>query len=283
MLALSALKNDVTLFKYLLTTKYTIMFSYYHCAKTLFITEYLVFKQIALNRIISIFIWASCQLVVNGYFLPKLGITHTYGLISLSSCLAVAGLIDAFGNVMEIVMDLSTDKITFYYATLPMPTWMVFVVKMKALALMYMSYTVLLLPLGKLLLWNEFSLASVNWLYLGIVLILGNIFYAALTLFIASYVKHRKQLGNVWRTFIFPLWFLGGFGFTWNIIHEVSPQLAYLELMNPIIYVTESYRNALMGSTGLLNFWACVIMMLFFTCISAWVGIKRLTRQCDFI
>lgn len=257
--------------------------SYYHCAKTLFFTELLVFKKIATNRFISIFIWASCQLIVNGYFLPKLGITNAYGLISLSSCLAVAGLIDAFGNVMELVMDLSTDKITFYYATLPIPTWMVFAIKMKTLALFYMSYTLLLLPLGKFLLWQEFDFANVNWFYLIVAVIVGNIFYAALTLFIASLVKHRSQVGNIWRTFIFPLWFLGGFGFTWHIIYEVSPRFAYAELLNPVIYVTESYRNALMGPSGLLSFWACICMIIIFTIVAGYIGITRLTRQCDFI
>lgn len=256
---------------------------YYQCAKTLFITEYLHFKKIALNRFISIVIWASCQLLVNGYLLPKLGITHAYGIISLASCLAVAGLIDAFGNVMELVMDLSTDKITYYYATLPMPTGMVFFVKMAALATFYMMYTLLLLPLGQLLLWNEFSLANVYWPHLLLATVVSSIFYAALTLFIASLVKHRSQVGNVWRTFIFPLWFLGGFGFTWNIMYQVSPRMAYLELLNPVIYVTESYRSAVMGPEGLLNFWVCMAMISIFTVAAATLGIKRLKKQCDFI
>lgn len=256
---------------------------YAQCAKTLFMTEFLMLKSIAFNRCLSIYIWASCQLIVNAYFLPQLGITHTYGLISLSGCLAVTGLMDAFGNIMEFVLDLSTDKITYYYATLPLPSWLMFTVKMCVFFVFYFFYTLMVIPLGKLLLWNEFDLCSVNWPILLLAMIFGTMFYAALTLLITSFVNKRADVGNIWRTFIFPLWFLGGFGFTWHVIYQVSPKFAYLELFNPIIYISELYRYAILQSNNLINPLICCCVIIFFTIAAGWIGVKRLKKRCDFI
>lgn len=259
------------------------LYTYAQCAKTLFITEFLALKSIVFNRCLSIYIWASCQLIVNAYFLPQLGITNAYGLISLAGCLAVTGLMDAFGNIMEFFLDLSTDRITFYYATLPLPGWLMFTVKMTVFFCFYFFYTLMVLPLGKLLLWNELDLLAINWPLLIIAMILGTMFYAALTLFVTSLVRKRADVGNIWRTYIFPLWFLGGFGFTWHVMYKVSPQFAYVQLLNPIIYISELYRHAILQSDNLINPFICCFMILLFTVSSGWIGIKRLKKHYDFI
>lgn len=259
------------------------IFKYAQCAKTLFITEFLVFKGLVLNRCIGIYIWAGCQLIVNAYFLPQLGIMHAYGLVSLAGCLAVTGLMDAFSNIMEFVVDLTTDKITYYYATLPLPSWLMFTVKMSVLFVFYLFYSLMILPWGKLLLWNEFDLFAVNWPLLLIAMIMGSMFYAALTVFVTSIVNRRSDVGNIWRTFIFPLWFLGGFGFSWYVVYQVSQPFAYLQLLNPIIYISELHRNAILQTDNLIHPIICCIAIAIFTVTAGWIGIKRLKKRCDFI
>ena len=203
--------------------------------------------------------------------------------MALAGVLAVAGFMDAFGNVMELIVDLETDRLTYYYATLPLPMWVVFLQKIVAMALFSTIQTLAFIPVAKLLLWNIFDPWAVNWFYVAVAMFFGNVFYAAFTLFIASYVKSRQHMNSAWRSFIFPLWFLGGFGFTWQIIYQVSPAFAYAELLNPIIYVSEAYRVAFLGQAGMLNFWLCIGAMMLFTVFTGWVGIKRLKKRCDFI
>lgn len=256
---------------------------YLHCAKILFMTEFLVLKGMMLNRCLGIYIWSACQLIVNAYFLPQLGIMHAYGLISLSGCLAVTGLMDAFSNIMEFVVDLTTDKITYYYATLPLPSWLMLTVKMTVLWVFYFFYTCMILPWGKLLLWNEFDLYAVNWPLLILAMLLGTLFYASLTILITSIVKRRSDVGNIWRTYIFPLWFLGGFGFSWYVVYKVSPPFAYAQLLNPIIYISELYRNAIIPSEHLLHPFICCMMIVLFTFIASVIGIRTLKKRCDFV
>lgn len=259
------------------------MKNYFKTAVQLFITECKIFSQFVVGKCISIMIWGGCQLIVSGYFLPQLGITHSYGVMALAGVLAIAGFMDAFGNVMELVVDLETDKITYYYATLPLPMWVVFLQKIVAMAFFSIIQTLTFIPISKILLWNIFDPWSVNWLLVAIAMFFGNMFYGAFTLFIASFVKNRYHMNSVWRSFIFPLWFLGGFGFTWHIIYNVSPLFAYLELFNPIIYVSEAYRVAFLEQAGMLNFWVCIGMMIIFTVSTGWIGIARLKKRCDFI
>lgn len=261
------------------------LLTYYQCAKTLFITEFLSLKSIVFNRTLSIYIWSTCNMLVGAYFFPQLGMTNAFGLLSLASCLSVAGLMDGFGNIMDLVIDMTTDRVIYYYATLPIPNWLIFAVKMSVLFVFYFFYTLAILPLGKILIWHELNLLAVNWPLLLIAMILGNAFYASLTVFIASFTKKRTDVSNIWRSCIFPLWFLGGFGFTWNVIYKVSPQFAYIELLNPVIHISEMYRTAILADRlgPLLNFWFCCTMIIIFTISAGWIGIKRLKRQCDFI
>jgi ABC-2 type transport system permease protein len=256
---------------------------YLSIAKQLFITDWKVFLQHATSKCIALIIWGSCQLIVGAYFLPKLGITHSYGIIALAGILAVAGFMDAYGNVVELIVDLETDKITYYYATLPLPMWVVFFEKIIAMASFSIILTLSFIPIGFLLTWHVTSPLEVNWLLVIIAMFFGNIFYGAFTLFIASFVKSRQHIGSLWRSFIFPLWFLGGFGFTWLIIYEVSPIFAYIELLNPIIYISEAYRVAFLGQVGMINFWVCIGAIIVFTITTGWIGIKRLKKRCDFI
>lgn len=259
------------------------MHTYLATARHLFITDWMTFKQHALSKCGSVVIWGGCQLIVGGYFLPELGITSSYGIIALAGCLALAGFMDAFGNVMELVVDLETDKLMFYYATLPVPVWVVFVQKIASLALFSVIQTLTFLPVSKILLWNMFDISTIHVWYLAIAMIMGNVFYAAFTLFIASFVKTRSQMSSVWRAWIFPLWFLGGFGFSWGVIYKALPWFAYVELLNPIIYISESYRVVFLGQQEMLNFWLCVIMIGVFTVVTGWIGIKRLKQRCDFV
>jgi hypothetical protein len=50
-----------------------------------------------------------------------------------------------------------------------------------------------------------------------------------------------------------------------------------------MIYTTEAVRVALLGQEGFINFWLCVLAILFFATLSLYFGIANLRKRLDFI
>lgn len=257
--------------------------SYYHCAKTLLITDFKTLGRNVKHKIVNLGIRTVCYIFVNAYLLTQFGVTKTFGIMTLGGILAVTGIFEGYNCIATLVGDLESDKITYYYATLPLPNWVIFFRLILSNAVLFMTLSLAILPMGKLLLWNTLILSSINWFHLMVTIIFASLFYGALVLFAASCAKGISALDNAWARLIFPLWFLGGFNFSWYSLYNTSPSLAMLDLMNPVIYITESYRSSLLGPEGWLPFWYCMGMIILLTIITGWIGIKRLKKQCDFI
>jgi ABC-type polysaccharide/polyol phosphate export permease len=83
--------------------------------------------------------------------------------------------------------------------------------------------------------------------------------------------------------FVFPLWYLGAFQFSWAILYRIFPLGGILNLINPMVYVQESMRSALLGAEGYLPFWVSAGMLFFFIILFLWWGIVRLKKRLDFV
>ncbi len=251
--------------------------------KELLKTDFMLFKQIFKDKTINLFIWIITMLGVNAYIMPAFGLTAEYGAFILASILASSGLFEVTPSVSQIISDLEGDRTIDYKLTLPIPSWLVFGEALVNYALSAAAMTILILPIGKLILWNIVSLSSINVVQFAIMFVLLNLFYGALTLWQASFVKNMASLENAWMRCIYPMWFLGCFQFSWDALYQVSPVLAYLNLANPMTYIAEGTRTAILGTESSLNFWVCAAMTLLFCVYGAVHGIKRLQKRLDFV
>jgi ABC-type multidrug transport system permease subunit len=215
--------------------------------------------------------------------MPAFGLTTAYAGFLIASLTVSAGLFEVWSSVTNLVSDFDGDNITSYYLTLPMPSWLVFVEKMAYYTINTAIMGILVLPISKLLAWNLFDLSKFDLFKFFLLFMLANVFYAAFTLWITSKVANLTKIGTVWMRFVYPLWFLGGFQFSWEVLHTTSPILAYVSLANPLLYVMEGARASILGQEGSLNFWLCAGMLAFFTCLCSWQGISQLKKRLDFI
>lgn len=251
--------------------------------KELFKTDFMLFKRIVKDKIINLFIWIVTMIGVNAYIMPAFGLTAGYGGFMLASILACSGLFEVTPSVCQIISDIEGDRIIDYKLTLPIPSWLVFVESLVNYAFSAAAMAILILPVGKLILWHIFSFDSVNILQFIVMFILLNLFYGALTLWQASFVKDMASIENAWMRCIYPMWFLGCFQFSWDSLYHVSPTLAYLDLVNPMTYIAEGTRIAVLGTESSLNFWVCAAMTLLFCIVGTVHGIKRLQKRLDFV
>ncbi len=246
-------------------------------------TELVELRKTFFDQALNLAIWVFCTVIVMGY-LTKLQFNITnedFGVFNLAGCVATAGFFEVYPRSFNFIADLEGPQIISYYTTLPLPAWMVFVSKMIYWFISSSLRSLIVLPLGKLILWDSFSLSAVNWPKFALIFLVSNFFYSALTLFVSSIVPNMAKMENVWMRIIFPLWFLGGFQFSWYYLYSLSPAFGSMDLLNPIVYVMEGMRGAILGHEKNLSFPLCVVMIFLFAVTCLILGIKRLKKRLD--
>lgn len=246
-------------------------------------TDLEIFKQTIGDKLIDLFIWIVTMVLVTTYLMPSFGLAMAYTGFLVASLVVSAGLFEVYSSVTNLVSDFENNDITSYYLTLPMPSYLVFIEKMVYYTINTSMMGLLVLPISKLLAWNTLDLSQLSIVKLLLMFMLANVFYAAFTIWVTSRTPGLEQIGSVWMRFVYPLWFLGGFQYSWQVLYDFSPTLAYVSLINPMIYVMEGARAAVLGQEGSLNFWMCLGMLLLFTILCAWHGLKQLKKRLDYI
>lgn len=246
-------------------------------------TDLEIFKQTIGDKLIDLFIWIVTMVLVTAYLMPSFGLTTEYTGFLVASLVASAGLFELYTSVTLLISDFEGNNVTSYYLTLPMPSYLIFIQKMVYYSINMAALGISVLPISKLLAWNTFDLSKLCIGKFLLIFMLTNIFYAAFTLWVTSRVKGMEQIGSVWMRFVYPLWFLGGFQYSWLVLYDFSPSLAYLSLINPMFYAMEGARAAVLGQEGSLNFWICSGMLFLFTILCTWQGIAQLKKRLDYI
>ena len=140
-----------------------------------------------------------------------------------------------------------------------------------------------ILPIGKLLLWNKFNLTNFCFFKFILISIITSIFYGFFSLWLSSFVKDLENSGWMWARVINPIYMFCGYFSTWQSIYQTNNIIGYLHFLNPLLYAIEGTRAAFLGQNGYLNFWICLLMLMFFIFIFGYLGIKKFKKRVDFV
>ncbi|MBI2774671.1 ABC transporter permease [Candidatus Dependentiae bacterium] len=256
---------------------------YFNVYKALISADLKVFKQSLLDKCIDVGIWVILTVVVTGYVMQHFGLARDFGPFQFAGIIAAIGLFELYGNAVELVSDFEGDRVINYNLTLPIPSWLAITSKASFYFIVYCILTLIMFPLGKICLWNQLDLAQINYFKFTLILIAQNIFYACFLLWAASIIANMAKLGSIWARYIFPMWFMGGFQFSQFALLNAIPCLAYINFLNPMIYITEGARAAMLGQTGYINFWLCFIATLAFASLALALGMRNLKKRLDFV
>lgn len=257
--------------------------SYLSICKELVHADLLIFKQTFIDKFIDVTIWVTLSLLVTAYVLPYFGLAANFGVFQLGGMIAAAGLFELYGNVVDLISDFQGDRTIDYGLTLPIPSWMAIVSKAVYYYIIYVIISALMFPIGKLCLWNQLDLTQVSYFKLVLAILFQSMFFATFVLFTASLVKNMAQIGVVWARFIFPMWFMGGFQFSWIALHKMLPSVAYFILLNPMMYITEAVRVALLGQEDFINFWLCLVAITGFSALFLYLALRNLKKKLDYV
>jgi len=257
--------------------------SYFSVIKEVLKTDFTIFRKNVLDKIIDLAIWIITITFVSVYLMAAFGVTDSFGSFMVAGLIASAGLFEVFPEVMNLVSDFEGNQIIMFYTLLPIPTSFVFIRLLLYYTLSSFFLALCTIPMLKAFFWYSISFEATSIVQLFVIMILTSALYGALILWTASMVPSIQKIGSVWMRFIYPLWFMGGFQFSWLMLYQAFPRIAIVSLLNPLMYVMEGTRAAFSGQEGYLPFWACAGMLLIFTAGFSWHAIKRLKRRLDFI
>lgn len=257
-----------------------------HYMKTfwyLLLTDLTVFKQNIRHQVLDMLIWASTITLVFTYLMPAFGLSAGYSGFMIASLCASGSLFNIFPSVMNLVDDFEGERIIGYHLTLPLPSWMVFLKLMIFYAISGMTMGIVVLPWCKLIVGSSFDLSQMSVIQYMLMFVSANMFYGTFTLFLATCVKDVTKIGRIWMRILYPLWFLGGFQFSWDVLHTHFPLLAYINLLNPFVYIMEGTRGAILGPISSINCYVAVVVLLVYCGTLGVVALKRMKRRLDFV
>lgn len=243
-----------------------------------------VLKQDFFNNVIDSLMVPATFIIIGGYIMPYMGVPADYGAFMIvSSLVMMCYSTTAWRGATELVADLVGDKAISYELTLPLPSWLVFIKLACAYAVKAMALNILTLPLGKLLLWDKFSLANFSILKFSFVYVLSSLFFGFFSLWVTSWTRGMQGFGRFWLRYGSQLLFFSGFQFPWSVMYKATVFFAYLNLANPFLYAFEGSRAAVMGQAGSLNYWLCIGMLVLFTFLFAFITIRQFKRRLDYV
>jgi ABC-2 type transport system permease protein len=240
-----------------------------------------IFKKAFWGKLIDTSLLLFTTVIIFGYFLPSYGLKNDYGPFLLIGVIAGFGFFEVMGKVSVMIADLEGDRTILYTLTLPIPSWLVFAYFAISWAILSSIMSLLMFPLGKILLFSQFDLSKINYLQLPLIFLMSNLFFGFFALWLVAVLKKMSNLSHLFVRVINPMYSFGGWWYSWMAIDHISPILGIVHLINPLLYVMEGMRAATLGQEGYIPFWLSLLGLAFFTSLLAWDAIRRLQNRLD--
>ncbi len=247
----------------------------------LFRRDFLIFKEEFGGKMCDFAILLFTNVLVFGYLFPTYGLPSDYGPFNLIGVIAVLGFFEVIGKVSLIITDLEGDQTILYLLSLPLPSWLVFVYIGVSWSTITSIFCLLLFPLGKLLLFTQFSWSKVNLWQFTLVFLMANLLFSFFALWLSSVLKKMSNVNHLFVWVINPMFMFGAYFYSWTSVHQAWPVAGYLHLINPLVYVMEGIRAAMLGQEGYLPFWISLGALIIFTSFFGWDAIRRLQKHLD--
>lgn len=247
----------------------------------LFKKDLLIFKREFGSKFFNTCCVFFTNIIVFSYFMGDIGLKDDYGPFLVVGAILSFGFYEIMSKLGSLISDIEGEKTILYTLTLPLPSWALFIYMGLFWGTASALLSILLFPLGKILLFNRFDLTVISYTKLLLIFITGHIFFGFFALWLASLIRGTGKMSSVLMRVINPLYMFGGYFYAWKSTYQLSPTIGYLNLINPMIYVMEGMRGAALGQKGYLPFWLCLGILWLFIVFCASHATYRLRRRLD--
>jgi ABC-2 type transport system permease protein len=204
-------------------------------------------------------------------------VSANYGQIMLPGLLAMNAFFAALqGVAFPLVFEFSFSREIEDRLLAPMPIPLVAIEKIVYAALRGIVASLLMVPIGLLL------VKGINWPVSGLptaflFIVLGALLGGALGMVIGTAVQPRRI--NILFALIFtPLLFTGSVQYPWQTLGDLR-WFQVVSALNPLTYVSEGIRSALVPEIPHLATWLCVVVSVLAIVVLSWLGIRGFLRR----
>jgi ABC-2 type transport system permease protein len=213
------------------------------------------------------------------YVFPKIGqsVGGGSGATSFSTLLiaGVVGLSIIFQGIQSVaipmVQEFGYTKEIEDRVLAPMPVSMVAVEKITAGAIQSLISALIVFPVAYFVPATPVHL-QINWLVLITLTPLACITAAALGLTFGTRFEPRT-VPILFGIIVVPLTFLGAIYYPWSKLTPIA-WLKVFVLLNPLVYISEGYRAALVGGISHMPLLAVYAALIGFAAFLTWMGIR---------
>lgn len=217
-------------------------------------------------------------LFVFGKVLGDLGyVQGGFELVLLPGVIAFTGFLTSLQNTaLPLVIDFSFTKEIEDRLLAPLPTYLVAVEKIVFATLRGLVASVVMFPLGLLILgsvpitWRAVPLVAVG-------LVLGSLVGAAMGLVLGTLVTASK-INVVFAIVLTPLLFTGSTQFPWGQLDGLR-WFQVVCALNPLTYVSELIRGQMVPQVESIPAWVCLLASLVFLTLFTAVGLRGFRRR----
>jgi ABC-2 type transport system permease protein len=217
-------------------------------------------------------------LFVFGKVLGSLGYTQgKYADLLFPGLLALTAVITGMQTLaFPLVVEFGWTKEIEDRLLAPMSTGLVAVEKVLFATMRAIVATSIMIPVGILV------LGSIPWRWSGVpllivVLVMGSLLGAGLGLVMGTFVVPNR-INIVFSLVFTPLLFTGCSQYPWPSLSRL-PWFQYVTAANPMTYVSESMRAALVPSVPHIAPWVCLIVLSCSLAVLMGVGVRGFYRR----
>lgn len=242
------------------------------------------FRQNFIASAINLMTWAGVFLITMVYIMPKAGLAHqSYANFIVPGVFVSCFIVHTFGFLAGMVADFEGPQIITFFLLLPISPLAVFIKMGLGFGINTALISLILIPLSKTLMYNAYNPYTIDFFKFVLALTTIAVFYGTWSIWMVSMIKNMKTLRNVFLRIQFPLWFFGGYMFSWKSLNALNVPLSYFALANPILHTMELMRGAMIGQEGSLPFWVCFFVIWTFILVLGTWAFKRLKKRLDFV
>jgi ABC-2 type transport system permease protein len=217
-------------------------------------------------------------LLVFGKVLSSLGYTqHGYARLLFPGLLALTAVITGMQTLaFPLVVEFGWTKEIEDRLLAPMATGLVAAEKVLFASLRAMTATVIMLPVGILV------LGSIPWRWSGlplllVALVLGSVLGAGLGLTMGTLVAPNR-INIVFSLVFTPLLFTGASQYPWPSLSRLR-WFQVVTAANPMTYVSESMRAALVPAVPHIHPWICLLVLAGALTALMTIGVRGFYRR----
>jgi ABC-2 type transport system permease protein len=217
-------------------------------------------------------------LFIFGRVLPEIGAAQgAYGTLLLPGILALTLVLTALQNTsLPLVIEFSFSKEIEDRLLAPLPAWAVGVQKMVIAAIRGVIAAILIIPLAAVILPGGVDLGGADWLGFVLVVAAGATVGAAMGLVLGTSVPPNR-ISVMFAIVLTPLLFTGATFYPWSSLHNLQ-WFQIVTLFNPLTYVSEGMRAAIVGGPHLATQWI-VLGLAAGIVLFGWLGSRGFTRR----